>query len=162
MRRGAVHVLAVGAAAAALGGCGGKSSAPATTSTAPPPLSASDAAACSQLEANIRAVSQLVSSSVEAMTQSLHPKELARRTGYAERNLLYSATVLSQIAVPGSLVEPRRELAAGLRRFAGDFGRAQKSVARNDIPTAARQLVDRPALAKVKAATTKIDRVCRV
>lgn len=161
MRRGAVHVLAVGAAAAALGGCGGKSSAPTTSSTAPP-LSASDAAACNQLETNIRAVSQVVSSSVEAMTQSLHPKQLARRTGYAERNLLYSAKVLSQISVPSSLAEPQRQLVAGLRRFAGDFGRAQKSVARNDIPTAARQLVDRPALAEVRAATTKIDRVCRV
>ncbi|HEY7019082.1 MAG TPA: hypothetical protein VH297_11490, partial [Gaiellaceae bacterium] len=102
MRRPAVQgVLSVAALAAALAGCGGgKSSAPATTAatSAPPPPAATappaptltspaDLAACNQLEGNIRVVSQMVSSSVEFMTQSLHPKELAQRTGLAQKNL---------------------------------------------------------------------------
>jgi len=147
--------------AATLAGCGGKTSAPPPQAASGPTLtSASDRAACNQLEGNIRIVSQLVSTSVEAMTQSLHPKELAQRTGNAQRSLLYSANVLSLIAAPRSLAPARHRLVAGLRQFAADFGRAQKSVERNDIAKAARQLVDRPALAKVSAATQKIDRAC--
>ncbi|HEY7017518.1 MAG TPA: hypothetical protein VH297_03540, partial [Gaiellaceae bacterium] len=121
-----------------------------------------DLAACNQLEGNIRVVSQMVSSSVEFMTQSLHPKELAQRTGLAQKNLLYSAKVLSRIPAPPPLVAPRNQLVVGLREFAADFGKARKAVARNDMATAARQLVDRPALAKVTAATKQIDRACGV
>ena len=52
------------------------------------------------------------------------------------------------------------QLVFGLRQFAADFGRAQRSAARNDLATAATQLVDRPALANVTAATQAIDRAC--
>lgn len=164
MRRGVVHGLVVTAFAAVLAGCGGggKTSAPPTrsTSAAPTMTSAPAFAACNELETDIRAISQLVSGSVEAMTQSLHPKQLAKRTGDTEKNLLYAASVLSQIRVPSEIAQAKRRLIAGLRRFAADFGRARASVARNDIQTAARQLVDRPALAKVSAATAAIDRAC--
>jgi hypothetical protein len=164
MRRGVVHALAVAALAAAVAGCGGgkSSSHAATTATAHTLTSPADVAACNELEANIRGISQLVSSSVEAMTQSLHPKELARRTGNTQKNLLYAAVVLTQIQAPSSLAQAKLRLIAGLRRFAGDFGRARASVARNDIATAAGQLVDRPALAGVSSATRAIDRACGV
>lgn len=170
-------MLAAAALAAALAGCGGHSSgaqrpettAPATTPAvppAPPPppalTSPADQAACSELETNIRIVSQLISSSVEVMTQSIHPNQLATRTANTEKNLLYSAHVLSQLAVPGMLVQPRNQLVEGLREFGADFGRARKSVARDDLAAAARQLVDRPALAKVTASTSAIDRACGV
>jgi len=175
MRTRAGQVLAAAALTAALAGCGGHSSgappattAPATTTqaattTAPPPpaLSPATAAACSQLETNIRIVSQLVSTSVEVMTQSTHPQELATRAGNASKNLLYSARVLSQIDVPSELVRPRNQLVVGLRAFGADFGRAQTAVGRNDLAAAAQDLVDRPALAKVRAATAAIDRACR-
>jgi hypothetical protein len=174
MRRRAGQVLAAAALAAALAGCGGHSSsaqpettAPATTPAvppAPPPpptlTSPADQAACNALETNIRIVSQLISSSVEVMTQSIHPKQLATRTANTEKNLLYSAHVLSQLAVPSALVQPRNQLVEGLREFGADFGRAQKSVARDDLAAAARQLVDRRALAKVTASTSAIDRAC--
>jgi hypothetical protein len=156
-------LLAVTALAAVLAGCGGKTSAPTATTTASPAptlTSASDLAACNALETSIRVVSQIVSNSVEAMTQSLHPKQLAKRTGVTQKNLLYAANLVSRIVPPRSLVQARRQLIAGLRQFAADFGRAQKSVARNDIAKASRQLVDRPALAKLTAATKKIDRAC--
>jgi hypothetical protein len=159
----AAHVLALLAFAAALAGCGGRTSAQSTTTTrpaAPTLTSASDRAACNELESDIRIVSQLVSNSVEVMTQSLHPKELARRTGETQRNLLYAASVLSLIDAPTSLAPAQHRLVLGLKQFAADFGRAQRSVARNDIAKAARQLVDRPALANVAAATRTIDRAC--
>jgi hypothetical protein len=155
--------------ALALAGCGGgKAAAPPTTATsaaatpAPKPFtSVLDIAACNELEAKIQIVSQLVSSSVEVMTQSVHPKELAKRAGDTRDNLLYAAHVLAQIVVPKSLVQAQQKLTAGLRRFAADFGRAQTSVRHNKIARAARQLVDKPALATVTAATGTIDRACR-
>lgn len=158
--------------ALALAGCGGKhttaapppppTTAPPTTGAPAPTLtSATDSAECAVLETRLRAVSQLVSGSVELMTQSLHPRELAKRTGDTERNLLYAASVLELMRVPAPLASSRRRLVLGLRRFAGDFGRAKKSVERGDLATAARQLVDRSALAEVSAAAKKIDRTCR-
>lgn len=131
----------------------------------PPPLpptltSVSDHAACNELQTNIRIISALISSSVETMTRSLHPKQLAKRTGDTRRNLLYSAAVLAQINTPASLLGARNHLVDGLRAFAADFGRAQRSVARGDMATASRQLVDRPALAEVTQATSVIDKAC--
>jgi hypothetical protein len=112
------------------------------------------------LVTKLRAVSQLVSGSVELMTQSLHRRELAKRTGDTQRNLLYAAANLELMRVPEPLGTSRRRLVLGLRRFAGDFGRAKKSVERGDLAIAAQQLVDRAALAQVSAAAKKIDRAC--
>jgi hypothetical protein len=170
MGRATIQVLLPLVLVAALAGCGGKTaaspsptaSAPTTTAPATPTFtSVLDIAACNELETKIRIVSQLVSSSVEVMTQSVHPKQLAKRAGDTRDNLLYAAHVLSQIVVPKSLVQAQQELTAGLRQFAEDFGRAQTSVRHNNMAKAARQLVDKPALAKVSAATGKIDRACR-
>ena len=162
MRRPVVQALVV----LALAGCGGKQATP-----TPPPAtaaptartltSASDRAACAELEAKIRDVSQLVSGSIELMTQSLHPKELATRTGEAQHNLLYAASVLDLLKVPRELTSARHRLVEGLRSFANDFGKAKAAVARNDMAAAAKQLADRTALAKVAAATKTIDRACR-
>jgi hypothetical protein len=167
MRRFALLVLL----ALVLPACGGsKTAAPPTTATSAGPTTAStpkpftsvlDIAACNELETKIQIVSQLVSSSVEVMTQSVHPKELAKRAGATRDNLLYAAHVLAQIVVPKSLVQAQQNLTAGLRQFAADFGRAQTSVRHDNIARAARQLVDKPALAKVTAATGTIDRACR-
>src|SRR5262245_52000678 len=174
MRTRAGQVLAAAVLTAALAGCGGHSSsaspattAPATTAQAPslttidpPSPKLSTSAACGELETDIRIVSQLVSTSVEVMTQSTHPKELAVRAGNASKNLVYSAHVLSTIDVPRTLTRPRNQLVVGLRAFGADFDRAQKAVARNDLAAAAQELVDRPALAKVRTSTATIDRAC--
>jgi hypothetical protein len=170
MRRSTAQAFSLLALLAALAGCGGgkttappaSTTAPAKTTPAPPPFtSVLDLAACDELETKIGIVSQLVSSSVEVMTQSVHPKQLAKRAGATRDNILYAAHVLDQIVVPKSLVGSQHELTAGLRQFAADFGRAQASVLHNNLPQASRQLVDRPALAKVTAATKKIDRACK-
>jgi hypothetical protein len=168
--RAAVLLLASIGAAAALAGCGGGSGSgtgaqPTTATTAveppPPTLTApSDLAACNELETNIRLVSQLISSSVNAITQSVHPQELATRTGDTRKNLLLAANVLSTIRTPAAVTAARDRLVTGLRRFAADFGKAQRSAARNDLAAAASQLVDRAALADVTAATQTIDGAC--
>jgi hypothetical protein len=168
MRRRAVQLLAAIALVAALAGCGHHAAAPVAPPPPPPPAappsatltSASDRAACSELQTNIRIISALISSSVETMTQSLHPKQLAKRTGDTRRNLLYSAAVLAQINTPASLLGARNHLVHGLRAFAADFGRAQRSVARGDMATASRQLVDRSALVEVTQATSVIEKAC--
>jgi hypothetical protein len=152
-------------------GCGGNGAAdrPPTTTAVPPArttppaatlTSASDRAMCAELESKIRLVSQVVSGSVELMTQSLHPKELARQTGKAQQNITYAAGSLELMRVPASLATARRNLVVGLNSFAADFGKAKASVEHGDIAAAAQQLVDRPALAKVSSATKKIDRAC--
>jgi hypothetical protein len=180
MLRGAPLALLV----LALAACGGTSgtrvvtvTAPATTLTAPtattpapattlavpsgPTLEAlADREACNELQTNIRIASQLVATSAQEITHSLHPKQLARHTGDTRRNLLFAANVLSSIEAPASLVPAKKQLVAGLRRFAADFGRAQRSVAAGSIAKAAQQLVDRPALAQVTTATQTIEHAC--
>jgi hypothetical protein len=158
MTRKLAHALIAALAVLALAGCGGKTkAAPSTTHAAPV-----DAAACAQLEGYVRLVSQVISSSVEAMTQSTRPKELAPRTRATQRNLAAAADVLGRAQLPVPLVQPTRQLVRGLRLFSADFGRASVSVARGDLATAAQQLVDRRALTLVKDATAKIDRACGV
>jgi hypothetical protein len=154
VRRPAVYLLLV----LALAGCGGKpKAAPPPTTTAAAPV---DVQACNQLEGYIRLVSQVISASVEEMTQSTHPKQLAGRTRATQRNLTTAANVIERLQLPPALDQPRARLVHGLRLFAADFGRAGASVARGDLAKAAQQLVDRPALALVSGATKKIDRAC--
>jgi hypothetical protein len=170
MRVRALGVLPVLVASAALAGCGAGTGAlpPAATTTAAATAttvaatltSASDLAACNVLETKIRLVSELVAASVYQVTHSLHPKQLARRTGAAAENLRFAAGVLASIGAPASLVPARNRLVAGLRRFAADFERAQRSVERNDLPAAARELADPPALARLTAAARTIDTAC--
>jgi hypothetical protein len=179
MPRAAVLLLTAAAGAAALAGCGGgtttvtvTAAAPATTAappattagatTAPPATTPTGAnvEACVELETNIRIVSQLVAVSAQGVTHSIHPEQLAKRTGDTRRNLLLAAGVLQAIDTPGPLLRARGELLSGLRDFAADFGRAQRAVQRDDLQAASHALVDRPALAKVTEATRAIDRAC--
>jgi ABC-type uncharacterized transport system auxiliary subunit len=179
MPRAAVLLFAAAASVAALAGCGGgtttvtlTAAAPATTAappattsgatTAPPATTPTGAnlEACVELETNIRIVSQLVAVSAQEVTHSIHPEQLAKRTGDTRRNLLLAASVLQAIDTPGTLLRARGELLSGLRDFAADFGRAPRAVQRNDLQAASQALVDRPALAKVTEATRAIDRAC--
>lgn len=156
MTRKLLYPLVATLAVLALAGCGGKTKAAPTTIRVAPV----DATACNQLEGYIRLVSDVVSSSVEAMTQSTRPKELARRTAATQRNLAAAADTLERLQLPLSLDQPRRQLVRGLRLFSTDFGRARASVARGDLAKAAQQLVDQRALTLVRDATAKIDRAC--
>ncbi len=167
-------VLAV---AGLLAGCGGKAAspssakataaAPAATATptktpSPEPAltSASDLAACAQLEQAVQAVSQLVGHTTEAITQALNPKELGKLTGNAQQSLVDSAKLIELVNAPKPLVSSQRGLERGLRMFAADFGRAKGSAARGDIAKAAQQMVDAAALRKIQTSAKRIDDLC--
>jgi hypothetical protein len=131
------------------------------TAAAPPTLtSLADLATCNILQRNIAYVSGVVSQSVDYITNSLHPKELAERTGIGRKNLLYAADLLERTKAPKSLVHAKGQLTQGLRRFAADFRNAQVAVAHKNMAKAAFDLVDRQAVAKIKASTQAINRAC--
>jgi len=94
------------------------------------------------------------------VTNSLHPAQLAARTGLARRNLLLSANDIAAVDVPQPLEPARNRLVRGLRRFAGDFGRARRSVLRHDLPAAAAEIVDNTALTDLKSSTKTMSRAC--
>ena len=149
-----------------LAGCGGGAKhAPTTTRTTPKAAprftSPVDLQECANLESNLTTISQLVSSVVEYMTQSLHPKELAKRTGQARLDLLVSAKAFQGLGAPKRLVAARNELAGGLREYAADFAVAQKAVQHKNLAKASAALADEDALGKLKAATHAIDRACK-
>ena len=157
MTRKLAHALLVALVVLALAGCGGKTkAAPSTTHAAPV-----DAAACAQLEGYVRLVSQVISSSVEAMTQSTRPKQLApgrsQRSGTCTQRRTCSSG--PSFRSPSSSRRGSWRAGCALRRRLRPcerLGRPRGSRA------AAQQLVDRPALTLVKDATAKIDRACGV
>jgi hypothetical protein len=154
MLRQALPLAASLAAAGLLAGCGGGThSAPTTTHVS--------ATACGEVELDVQFISQLISNQVEAMANSLHPKQLAKRTGTAQQSLLVAARLVKRFHAPPSLARARLQLVDGLERYAADFGRARRSVAKNKIAKASQQLADPVALAEIKEATKAIDRACR-
>jgi hypothetical protein len=167
MRAVGLRGLAAVAIATAVAGCGGKSSAPTTRSPAttttravPTFTSDSDRRACAGLVTQLRLVSALVSGSVAVVTNSIHPAQLAARTGLARHNLLLSANDIAAVDVPQPLEPARNRLVRGLRRFAADFGRARRSVLHHDLPAAAAEIVDDAALTDLKASTQTMNRAC--
>jgi hypothetical protein len=148
------------ALAAALAGCGGTSATPTATTARPTITSAADRAICAVLESNVRTVSELVSGTATLVTQSLHPKQLARRTGQAKQELQVAADALATVEAPTSLVPARNGLVRGLREFAADLGRARQAVLRNDLAAASQELTDQRALMDMTSATRTIDRTC--
>jgi hypothetical protein len=160
------------ATAAVLTGCGGKADSPPsgtvtatatptkTTSPGPKLTSASDLAACAQLEQAVHAVSALVGHTTEGITQARHPRQLAKRMSTAQHSLLDSAKLVGLVHVPEALAGPQLQFEQGLRRFAADFGRAQGSAAQGDITQAARQTVDAHALRDLQKSAKRIDDLC--
>jgi|SRR5215467_782079 len=153
-------LLAVAVAVAGLAaGCGGGSHPPTTTRTTTAPHVS--ATACGELQLDVQFISQLIENSVEAMATSVHPKQLAHRTAAGQQSLLVAVRLVQRFKAPPALVRPRMQLADGLSRYAADFGRARKAVAKNDMATASAQLNDQKALGEVKAATKTINHTCR-
>jgi hypothetical protein len=168
------------AAAALLAGCGGKaSSPPAATDTpaaavatptptptvklskGPDPLtSASDLAACAQLEQAVQAVSALVGHTTEGITQAVRADEMAKLTGTAQSSLIDSAKLIELVPATKPLVGSQRDLARALRMFAADFGRAKASALKGNMNRAAEQTVDEAALRRMQVSVKRIDDLC--
>jgi hypothetical protein len=179
MRRCGPVLCLVLAAAVLLAGCGGTKASPTTappvsvptttaaqttaaqTTTAGPTLtSAADIAACLELARNLKAVSTMTQSSVDYVTQSLHPKQLAQRVGTTVGQLRYGAQVMSLTPVPRSLEPARAQLVAGLRRFANDFARAQKYFRVSDMASGAAAVNDPQAVAQITTASHLMTKGC--
>jgi hypothetical protein len=172
------HLGCVLAVAGLLAGCGSKAASPPsatataaaptatpaqakkTPSPAPALTSAPEIAACAELEQAIQAVSQLVGHATEAITQALHPQDLAKRMETAQRSLVDSAKLIGLVHAPNPLAGSQRQLAGGLRKFAADFGRAKASAAKGDIAKAAQQTVDEDALRTIQTSAKRIDDRC--
>jgi hypothetical protein len=154
------------ALAVCVAGCGSASQAPpaatatATATAAAPALSASDAAACADLQRTVQAVSLVVGHTTEDITQALHPKELAVKLDTAQHSLLDSARVIEIVHAPPLLAASQRDFARGLRMFAADFGRAKATTRRGDMEKATRQLTDEAALKTIQDASKRIDELC--
>jgi hypothetical protein len=162
------------AAAGLLGSCGSKPASPPsaaaptatptptrTLSPGPAPLtSAADLTACAQLEQVVRAVSALVGHTTEDITKARRTKQLANRMRTAQDSLLDSAKVVDLVDTTKPLAGSQRGLAAGLRMFAADFGRAQASAEKGDVAKAAKQTVDEVALRRIQVSVKRIDDLC--
>lgn len=158
------------AAVGLLAGCGGNTNPPSASTppatpaetAAPTPAftSATDLAACGQLEQAVQAVSQLIGHTTEGITQALNPKELAEKLGTARRSLLDSANLIMLVRPPGPLVGSQRQFVKGLRMFAADFKRGTASAAKGDMAKATEQLTDEAALRKIQVSAKKIDDMC--
>lgn len=161
--------------AALLAGCGSKAdSPPSATATAtaaaakktptpspePALTSASDVAACGQLEQAVQAVSQLVGHTTEGITQAINPKQLASRVGTAQQSLLDSAKLIKLVDAPKPLAGSQRQLVQGLRMFAADFGRGKVTAATGDMAKATEQLTDEKALRQIQVSAKRIDDLC--
>jgi hypothetical protein len=154
MLRRALPIAAALAVSVLVAGCGGGKHDPAATTR---PVSA---VACGEVVLDVRFISQLISNNVESMAHSLHPKQLARRTGTAQQGLLVAVRLVKRFHAPPQLARPRAQLVDGLRRYAADYGRARRAVLKDDMATASQELADPTALAEVKKATKTIDRIC--
>jgi anion-transporting ArsA/GET3 family ATPase len=166
MRRPATVICCALATAVLVAGCGGKKQAASSTTTSTAttksvPVTAAEVAACKELGRNLQIVTTMTSNSVQLLTNSLHPKELAQNVQVTQQSLLYGAKVIGLLSLPSNLSHPRDQFVAGIRLYAADFGRAQKAVQRKDLAAAAKEMQDPVALGRVANATAKLTKICR-
>jgi hypothetical protein len=171
--RPAVVVLA----ALVLAGCGGAgkpaarhtpapratvAATPAAKPTATPiPLSVADQQLCAPLYARLQRVTLALSSSSALIAQSENKEDLARRIATERQQLVRSARLMSAASVPAPLSAVNARMVRALRRFSRDFGRARAPAARGDFPAAVAAMTDKPAVNRILAAATTIQRACQ-
>jgi hypothetical protein len=159
----------------ALAGCGGGSP-PAATSTprataaatasprpaaTPIPLTAADQQLCPALYARLQRVSIALSSSSELIAQSESKADLASRIGTEREQLARSAQLMAGAGVPPPLSAVNDRLVRALRRFSRDFGRARAPAAKGDFAAAVKAMTDKPAVERIVAAATALQRACQ-
>jgi hypothetical protein len=159
----------------ALAGCGGGSASPATSTphataaaTASPrpaatpiPLTAADQQLCPALYARLQRVSIALSSSSELIAQSESKADLASRIGTEREQLARSAQLMAGAGVPPPLSAVNDRLVRALRRFSRDFGRARAPAAKGDFAAAVKAMTDKPAVERIVAAATALQRACQ-
>jgi hypothetical protein len=174
MRLGAVALAAL-----ALAGCGGGASpaatrtpspspratvaatASATPSATPIPLTPTDQQLCPALYARLQRVSIALSSSSELIAQSESKADLASRIGTEREQLARSAQLMAGAGVPPPLSAVNDRLVRALRRFSRDFGRARAPAAKGDFAAAVKAMTDKPAVERIVAAATALQRACQ-
>jgi hypothetical protein len=161
---------AVIAVALALSACGGaekprSTPAPRATATAAATptvaIAVSDQAACASLYARLQRVTLAITSGSELIARSANPAQLNRRIATQRRQLERSADLMDNAVVPAPLVASNRSLVKALRRFAGDFRRAQAPARRGDFAGAAQAMSDQPTVGRIAAAAKTIQGACR-
>jgi hypothetical protein len=160
------------AALAVLGGCGGGAKpAPPARTPAPTPkpaatatpiaIAPSDQAACASLYARLQRVTLALSSSSELIAQSVNTRDLGTRISTERQQLVRSARLMDDAVVPAPLTTANKRLVTALRTFAGDFARAQAPAKRGDFPAAVQAMTDKPAVQRIIAAATTIQKACQ-
>jgi hypothetical protein len=160
-----------------LAGCGGSDKPAARTTPAPQatvaatatakptatpiPLSAADQQLCAPLYARLQRVSLALSSSSALIAQSENKEDLSRRIGTERQQLARSAGLMAAATVPDPLSAVNARMVRALRRFSRDFARAQAPAARGDFPAAVAAMTDKPAVNRILAAATTIQRACQ-
>jgi hypothetical protein len=172
-----MRLLGVTLAALALAGCGGgdkpaarRTPAPQATVAATPaekptatpiPLSATDQQLCAVLYERLRRVSIALSSSSALIAQSENKQDLSSRIGVEQQQLRRSARLMDAATVPAPLSAVNDRLVRALRRFSRDFGRAKAPAARGDFAAAVAAMTDKPAVERILAAASTIQRACQ-
>jgi hypothetical protein len=170
MRRGLLALAALAATA-----CGGAhATAPSPTPRAtvaatasprptatPIALTATDRQLCPGLYARLQRVTVALSSSSELIAQSENKADLTSRIGVERQQLARSARLMAAAAVPPPLLAANHRLVRALRTFSRDFGRARAPAARGDFAAAVAAMTDKPAVERIVAAATAIQRACQ-
>jgi hypothetical protein len=169
----------VGAALAAvvLAGCGGAdkpaprdtpapratvaATATATATATPIPLTVADRQLCAPLYARLQRVTLALGSSSELIAQSQNKAELSSRIATERQQLERSARLMAAATVPAPLSAVNARMVRALRRFSRDFRRAQAPAARGDFAAAVSAMTDKPAVNRILAAATSIQRACQ-
>jgi hypothetical protein len=173
-----MRLLGAALAALVLAGCGGGADKPAARSTPAPeatvaatataepsatpiPLTVADRQLCAMLYERLRRVSLALTSSSALIAQSENKQDLASRIGVEQQQLERSARLMDGATVPAPLSAVNARLVHALRRFSRDFGRAKAPAARGDFAAAVAAMTDKPAVNRILATATTIQRACQ-
>jgi hypothetical protein len=130
-------------------------------SATPIPLTPADQQLCPALYARLQRVTLALSSGSELIAQSENKADLTRRIATEQQQLARSARLMAAATVPPPLSAVDDRLVRALRTFSRDFGRARAPAAKGDFPTAVAAMTDKPAVNRILAAATAIQRACQ-
>jgi hypothetical protein len=174
-----MRLVVAALAALVLAGCGGGGGKPAARRTPAPeatvaatataarptatpiPLSVADQQLCVPLYARLQRVTLALGSSSELIAQSESKEDLASRIATEQQQLERSARLMAAASVPEPLSAVNARMVRALRKFSRDFARAKAPAARGDFAAAVAAMTDKPAVNRILAAATAIQRACQ-